>query len=186
MKSDWCGVYVPHQTNWVISDTPSVWCGWCRNLWNGVFFFFSGLFYFFCLGFQKRYRNWEKFVVDFYWFNWKNLYVKVDLDLYKTDVLLKLRTKVIKCAAIWFSDDEDLSEEGRSRNGKVSGIQEILKKRIGCLLGRETCWRSFQSFVLVGNWENCLNFNHINFSRMRMFEVQLSSEDREVRWGKNI
>ena len=55
----------------------------------------------------------------------------VDLDLYKTDVLLKLRTKVIKCAAIWFSDDEDLSEEGRSRNGKVNGIQEILKKRIG-------------------------------------------------------
>lgn len=77
------------------------------------FFFFSGLFYFFCLGFQKRYRNWEKFVVDFYWFNRKNLNVKVDPDLYKTDVLLKLRTKVIKCAAIWFSDDEDLSEEGR-------------------------------------------------------------------------
>lgn len=119
------------------------------------FFFFSGLFYFFCLGlgFQKRYRNWEKFVVDFYWFNWKSLYVKVDLNLYKTDVLLKLRTKIIKCAAIWFSDDEDLSEEGRSRSGKVSGIQEILKKRIGCLLGRETHWRSFQSFVLVVNRE---------------------------------
>lgn len=76
-------------------------------------FFFSGLFYLFFLGFQKRYRNWEKSVVDFYWFNRRNLYVKVDPNLYKTDVLLKLRTKVINCAAIWFSDDGDLSEEGR-------------------------------------------------------------------------
>lgn len=52
-------------------------------------------------------------MVDFYWFNRRNLYVKVDPNLYKTDVLLKLRTKVINCAAIWFSDDGDLSEEGR-------------------------------------------------------------------------
>ena len=71
-------------------------------------------------------------MVDFYWFNRKNLNVKVDPDLYKTDVLLKLRTKVIKCAAIWFSDDEDLSEEGRIRMEIYEKVREEKSMTLAC------------------------------------------------------
>lgn len=76
------------------------------------FFFWFILLIFFRFS-EEIYRNGRSLWLTFIGLIGRNLYVKVIPNLYKTDVLLKLRTKVINQQPSGFQMMGTLSEEGR-------------------------------------------------------------------------